>query len=127
MNNDEPIFGYSVQDIGQLEVEIDELKRKRNTSIIIGSIIGGIAIITMIVLLVLFIKECDAALTARDTSGLRQKEALYKIGLSLLGLVGSAGEAIAVAGGISNGVKAKRRQTIVKRLKQIKKEMAEEE
>lgn len=127
MNNDEPIFGYSVQDIGQLEVEIDELKRKRNTSIIIGSIIGGIAIFAMIVLLVLFIKECDIALAARDTSGLRQKEALYKIGISLLGIVGSAGEAIAVAGGVSNGVKAKRRQAILTRLKQIKKEMAEEE
>ena len=121
----EPLYGYSVKDITQLEVEIEELKRKRNTSIIIGSIIGGIAIIAMIVLLVLFIKECDVALAARDTSGLRQKEALYKIGISLLGLVGSAGEAIAVAGGVSNGVKAKRRQAILTRLKQIKKESAE--
>ena len=74
----EPLYGYSVKDITQLEVEIEELKRKRNTCIIIGSIIGGIAIIAMIVLLVLFIKECDVALAARDTSGLRQKEALYK-------------------------------------------------
>lgn len=121
----EPLYGYSVKDITQLEVEIEQLKRKRNTSIIIGSIIGGIAIIAMIVLLVLFIKECDVALAARDTSGLRQKEALYKIGISLLGLVGSAGEAIAVAGGVSNGVKAKRRQPILTRLKQIKKESAE--
>lgn len=121
----EPLYGYSVKDITQLEVEIEQLKRKRNTSIIIGSIIGGIAIIAMIVLLVLFIKECDVALAARDTSGLRQKEALYKIGISLLGLVGSAGEAIAVAGGVSNGVKAKRRQAILTRLKQIKKESAE--
>ena len=123
----EPLYGYSVKDITQLEVEIEELKRKRNTSIIIGSIIGGIAIIAMVVLLVLFIKECDVALAARDTSGLRQKEALYKIGISLLGLVGSAGEAIAVAGGVSNGVKAKRREAILRRLKQVKKEMAEEE
>lgn len=121
----EPLYGYSVKDITQLEVEIEQLKRKRNTSIIIGSIIGGIAIIAMIVLLVLFIKECDVALAARDTSGLRQKEALYKIGISLLGLVGSAGEAVAVAGGVSNGVKAKRRQAILTRLKQIKKESAE--
>lgn len=121
----EPLYGYSVKDITQLEVEIEQLKSKRNTSIIIGSIIGGIAIIAMIVLLVLFIKECDVALAARDTSGLRQKEALYKIGISLLGLVGSAGEAIAVVGGVSNGVKAKRRQAILTRLKQIKKESAE--
>lgn len=127
MDNNEPTFGYSIQDIGQLEVEIDELKRKRNTSIIIGSIIAGIAIIFMIVILVLFIRDAQAAASAKDVSDLKRKQVIYDLGLSVLGLIGSAGEAIAVAGGVSNGVKAKRRQAIVKRLKQIKKEMAEEE
>lgn len=117
----EPLYGYSVKDITQLEVEIEEHKRKRNTFIVIGSIIAGIAIIAAIVMGVFLINNVIKNGVPQNREA-KLMELVYDLILSILGLIGSGGEAIAVAGGVTNHVKAKRKSNIVRYLKKIKEE-----
>lgn len=120
MDNNQPVFGYSVQDIPQLEVEVEQLKHKRNTMIIIGATIAGIAIVCAIAIFVVFLKDFGGAINNREAAEeLRNKEIWYDLGFSVLALMETAGQAIALAGGITNGIKAKKRAGIVKRLKEM--------
>ena len=120
MDNNQPVFGYSVQDIPQLEVEVEQLKHKRNTMIIIGATIAGIAIVCAIAIFVVFLKDFGGVINNREAiEELRKKEIWYDLGFSVLALMETAGQAIALAGGITNGIKAKKRAGIVKRLKEM--------
>lgn len=122
MTTNEPLFGYSIKDITQLEVEVERLKRKRNICIIIGSIIAGLAIIAAIFF---GVKAINGMLKATSTKEINNIDLVADLIFAGLEIIASAGEAIAIAGGVTSHVKAKRRESIVRNLKQIKKENPE--
>ena len=124
MTTNEPLFGYSIKDITQLEVEVERLKRKRNICIIIGSIIAGLAIIAAIFF---GVKAINGMLKATSTKEINNIDLVANLIFAVLEIIASAGEAIAIAGGVTSHVKAKRREGIVRNLKQIKKENPEYE
>ena len=119
MTTNEPLFGYSIKDITQLEVEVEQLKRKRNICIIIGSIIAGLAIIAAIFF---GVRAINNLLKATSSQEIKNIDIVFNLVFAVLEIIASAGEAIAIAGGVTSHVKAKRRESIVRNLKQIKKE-----
>lgn len=120
--SEEPLYGYSVKDITQLEVEIEELKRKRTICIVIGAIIAGIAVIAGVVFGARAIMDVINASTVQE---IKEKDLLVNIVLTVLELIATGGEALAIAGGVTSHVKAKRREAIVANLKRIKSENPE--
>lgn len=122
MNTNEPLYGYSIKDITQLEVEIERLKRKRNICIIVGSIIAGLGIIGAIFFGVRAISDLIKATSSQEIKNI---DIVFDLVFAVLEIIVVAGEAIAIAGGVTSHVKAKRRESILNRLKQIKRENPE--
>ena len=122
MTTNEPLFGYSIKDITQLEVEVEQLKRKRNICIIIGSIIAGLAILAAIFF---GAKAINDVIKATSSQEIKNIDIVFDLVFAVLEIIVGAGEAIAIAGGVTSHVKAKRRESIVRNLKRIKKENPE--
>ena len=127
----ETVNGYTINDKQKLQAEIESFRKKKNTCIIVGVIIAAISIIIMIVIASTVLAQANTmmanpgAYDSADVDELKKKAAVAKLIISFLGFGEGAGNIIAIAGGVSNGVKMKNRQNTLRRLETLEAENPE--
>ena len=127
----ETVNGYTINDKQKLQAEIESFRKKKNTCIIVGVIIAAISIIIMIVIASTVLAQANTmmanpgAYDSADVEELKKKAAVAKLVISFLGFGEGAGNIIAIAGGVSNGVKMKNRQNTLRRLETLEAENPE--
>lgn len=122
----ETINGYSVNDKSRLQAEIEQFRKKRNTSLGVGITMSVIAIIAIIVCAALMTQQMmaiaeDAAShheTLTESELISQVLGFYLL-IVLFGFVETTGNIVALAGGISNHVKMANRRRTLERLRSL--------
>ena len=122
----ETINGYSVNDKSRLQAEIESFRRKRNTALGVGITMSVIAIIAVIIVVaVLFNQAYEYAQAAAEHGGsVSEAEIMAQFGgtialIYLFAFMETAGNIIALAGGISNHVKMANRRRTLERLRNL--------
>lgn len=118
----ETINGYSVNDKSRLQAEIEQFRRKRNTALGVGISMSAIAIVAIIIVATILVNQ---AYEYAQSHGSVSESELYSAFMGqialiyLFGFVETAGNIIALAGGISNHVKMANRRRTLERLKNL--------
>ena len=123
----ETINGYSVNDKSRLQAEIDSFRRKRNTALGVGITMSVVAIVAIIIIVVALMSQVyDYAAEAASGPGgsISESEIMTKFAgqialIYLFAFVETAGNIIALAGGISNHVKMANRRRTLERLRNL--------
>ena len=122
----ETINGYSINDKSRLQAEIEQFRKKRNTALAVGITLTVVAILGIIIVAVTMGYQAYEIASEANNSGhpISAEEAMGQLyGLValiyLFGFMEPVGNAIALAGGISNHVKMKNRMNTLQRLKNI--------
>lgn len=119
----ETIDGYSVNDKSRLQAEIEQFRRKRNTALGVGISMSAIAIIAIIIVVAILVNQTyEYAL--QQSSPVTETEIIAKFAgtialIYLFAFVETAGNIIALAGGISNHVKMANRRRTLERLRNL--------
>ena len=123
----ETINGYSVNDKSRLQAEIESFRKKRNTALGVGITMSVVAIVAIIIIVVALVSQVyDYAAEAASSHGgsISESEIMTKFAgqialIYLFAFVETAGNIIALAGGISNHVKMANRRRTLERLRNL--------
>ena len=123
----ETINGYSINDKSRLQAEIENFRRKRNTCLGVGITMSVISIIAIIIVFVVLFNQTfeyaqQAASSGRDSVSENELYSVFMGQIALIylfGFVETAGNIIALAGGISNHVKMANRRRTLERLRNL--------
>ena len=123
----ETINGYSVNDKSRLQAEIDSFRRKRNTALGVGITMSVVAIVAIIIIVVALMSQVyDYAAEAASGPGgsISENEIMTKFAgqlalIYLFAFVETAGNIIALEGGISTHVKMANRRRTLERLRNL--------
>lgn len=123
----ETINGYSVNDKSRLQAEIENFRKKRNTALGVGITMSVVAIIAIIVIVAILMSqayEYGKELAEQGRRSVSESEIMNHFAgqvalIYLFAFVETAGNIVALAGGISNHVKMANRRRTLERLKSL--------
>lgn len=122
----ETINGYSINDKSRLQAEIEQFRKKRNTALAVGITLTVVAILGIIIVAVTMGYQAYEIAREANNSGrpISREDAMGQLTglvalMYLFVFMEPVGNAIALAGGISNHVKMKNRMNTLQRLKNI--------
>ena len=118
----ETINGYSVNDKSRLQAEIEQFRRKRNTSLGVGISLSVIAIIGIIVVAAMLVNQMYEYAQSHGSVSESELYSAFMGQIALIYLfsfVETADNIIALADGISNHVKMANRRRTLERLRNL--------